>query len=103
MMICVSRIKSALIILMIIAFGSIATLISGFYRQNLSNVVGVSVIGYGFPLSWYRVSWIVHLIMPAVHSFHWECFTLDIAFWSLIATLLIVIIYKRTWISSKTK
>lgn len=95
MMICVSRIKSALIILMIIAFGSIATLISGFYRQNLSNVVGVSVIGYGLPLSWYRVSWIVHPLMPAIHSFHWECFILDIVFWSLVMAVPVAFLTRR--------
>jgi hypothetical protein len=88
---------------MIIAVGSISTLISGFYEQNLSDRVGVSITGYGFPLSWYRESWIVYPTMPVVYSLHWECFALDIAFWSLIATLLIVIIYKRTWISSKIK
>ena len=98
-----SSAKLVLIILMTLAFGAVATLISGFYKQNLSRGLGVSITGYGFPLSWYRESWIVHPIMPVVCSFHWECFALDIAFWSLIATLLVVIIYKRTWISSKMK
>jgi len=99
----VSRIRSALVILCVIAIGSISTLISGLHRQNLSDRVGVSITGYGFPSSWYRESRISFPIMPTVYSFHWECFALDIAFWSLIATLLIVIIYKRTWISSKMK
>ena len=103
MMIYVSRIKSALIILMIIAIGSISTLISGFYKQNLSRSLGVSITGYGFPLSWYRESWIVHPIMPIVYSFHWECFALDIAFWSLIVTLLAVIICRIMRIASKMK
>ncbi len=104
MMVCVSRIKSAFI-LMIIVVGFISTVVSGVYKQNLSDRVGVSVTGYGFPLSWYRESWIVFPIMPTpkVYSLHWECFALDIAFWSLITSLLVVIIYKRTWISNKMK
>ena len=92
MMICVSRIKSALIILMVIAFGSIVTLISGLYKQNLSQRVGVSITGYGFPFSWYRESRISFPIMPIVYSFHWECFTLDIAFWSLTISAIIVVL-----------
>lgn len=98
-----NRVRSALFILLIIVFGSVATLISGFYKQNLSDRVGVSITGYGFPLSWYRKSSVVHPIMPVVYSFHWECFALDIAFWSLIATLLAAIIYRETWLSRKMR
>jgi len=99
----VSRTRSALVILVIVATGSISTLISGFYKQNLSDRLGVSITGYGFPFSWYRESWIVFPIMPTVYSFHWECFALDIAFWSLIITLLAVIICRIMRISSKIK
>ena len=90
----VSRIKLVLIIIIILASGSIATLISGFYKQNLSRRLGVSITGYGFPLSWYRESWIVYPTMPVVHSFHWECFGLDIAFWSLIITIPVAIVFR---------
>jgi len=42
-----------LLIIMILASGSIATLISGIHTQDLS-LLGESVTGYGLPLSWLR-------------------------------------------------
>lgn len=87
-----SRIKSALIILMIIAFGSISTLVSGFYRQDIS-LVGATRIGYGFPLIWHGYSQaVVYPEPPIYYFFSWESFVLDIAFWSLTISAIIVVL-----------
>ena len=92
MMICVSRIKSALIILMIIAVGSISTLISGFYKQDIS-LLGMTRIGYGFPLIWHGYSQaVVYPEPPIYYFFSWESFVLDIAFWSLTISAIIVVL-----------
>jgi len=89
-----SRIKSALIILMIIAFGSISTLISGFYRQDIS-LLGATRIGYGFPLIWHGYSQaVVYPEPPIYYFFSWESFVLDIAFWSLAITIPVVVAYR---------
>jgi len=53
------RIELVLIAPAIPALGFVATLVSGLYEQNLS-ALGVSKIGYGFPLSWNGTSWIVY-------------------------------------------
>jgi hypothetical protein len=55
--------KTFLIFLVILALGFISTLVSGLYGKNLSTI-GVSKIGYGFPLSWHGHSWIVYPGMP---------------------------------------
>lgn len=83
-----------LIILVILASGSIATLVSGLYKQNLSHRLGVSITGYGFPLSWYRESHTVYPGSPIVYSFSWEFFALDTAFWSLIISVLIAVVFR---------
>ena len=77
------RRKPVLIALAILSAGCIATLISGFYKQDLS-LLGQSITGYGFPLSWYRESYIVYPGSPTTYSFSWESFALDITFWFLI-------------------
>ena len=77
------RRKPVLIVFTILSAGSIATLISGFYKQDLS-LPGKSITGYGFPLSWYRESYIVYPSSSTTYSFSWESFALDTAFWSLI-------------------
>ena len=46
----------ALLILASLTLGSVAALISGLYTQDLSYGLGVSVTGYGLPLSWVRKS-----------------------------------------------
>lgn len=92
------RRKLVLIALAILSAGSIATLISGFYKQDLS-LLGQSITGYGFPLSWYRESYIVYPGTPATYSFSWESFTLDITFWSLIIAVLVAVAFR--W--SKTR
>lgn len=81
------------IALIILVSGLIATLISGLYAQDLSRI-GVSVTGYGLPLSWLRKVAIVYPDSPSHYSFSFESFVLDILFWSLIATLA-VIAYRR--------
>jgi hypothetical protein len=80
------RRKLVLIVLMILSSGTIATLISGLYKQDLS-VLGQSITGYGFPLSWHRESYIIYPSSPTTYSFSGESFALDIAFWSLIITV----------------
>ena len=82
--------KLVLFVLIIVAFGSVATLISGFYKQDLSHALGVSITGYGFPLSWYKESVIIYPHMPTHYSFSWESFALDISFWSLTIGAIIV-------------
>jgi len=77
------RRKLVLIALAILSAGCIVTLISGFYKQDLS-LLGQSITGYGFPLSWYRESYIVYPGSPTTYSFSWESFALDITFWFLI-------------------
>lgn len=78
------KIRSLLILLANLAFGSFATLISGLCKQNLSQRLGVSITGYGFPLSWYIESYTVYPNSPIVYSFSWESFVLDILIWSVI-------------------
>lgn len=80
------RRKLVLIVLVILSSGSIVTLISGFYKQNLS-IPGQSITGYGFPLSWHRESYIVYPGSPTTYSFSWESFALDTAFWSMIIAI----------------
>ena len=87
------RIRPFLIVLSIFALGIIATLISGFYEQNLSKP-GLSKIVYGFPLSWHGHSWIVYPGMPTVYWFSLEFFLLDTAFWCLIFASLVVILFR---------
>jgi len=82
--------KPVSIILIILVSGSVATLISGFHKQDLS-LIGQSIFGYGFPLSWYRESWTVYPDSPVVYSFSWESFALNIAFWSLVITIPVVV------------
>jgi hypothetical protein len=84
------RIKPVLIALLILALGLIATLISGFYEQNLSKP-GLSKIVYGFPLNWHGHSWIVYPDMPTVYWFSLGFFLLDTAFWCLIFALMTLI------------
>lgn len=84
-----------LIILLILASGPIATLISGVYAQDLS-LPGASVIGYGLPLSWLRKVTIVYPGSPTRYSLSVESLLLDIGFWSLMATLLAVTVFRRS-------
>lgn len=87
------RRKLVLIVLVILSSGSIATLISGFYKQDLS-LIGQSITGYGFPLSWYRESYIAYPNSPTTYSFSWEIFALDTAFWSLIITVPVAVAFR---------
>ncbi len=88
------RRKHVLIVLVILSIGSITTLISGFYKQDLS-LPGQSITGYGFPLSWYRESYIVYPNSPTTYSFSWETFALNLAFWSLIVTVPVAAAFRR--------
>jgi len=90
--------KHVLIVLVILSSGSIATLISGFYKQDLS-LLGQSITGYGFPLSWYRESYIVYPDSSTTYSFSWESFALDTAFWSLIITVPVAVVFR--WLKTR--
>jgi len=92
-----------LIIPVIFASGSIITLISGFYKHDLSQGLGVSITGFGFPLSWYNKIVIVYPGEPTHYEFSLKYFILDISFWSLVATLLTVIVYRRNIPHSQKK
>jgi len=81
-----------LFILLVLACGSIATLISGLYTQDLSYGLGVSVTGYGLPLSWLKKSTIIYTGEPTRYGFYLEAFLLDISFWSLIIGVTITVV-----------
>jgi len=84
--------NTALLILFALAFGSVATLISGFYTQDLSYGIGVSVTGYGLPLSWLKKSTVIYPGEPTRYGFCLESFLLDISFWSLIIGVSIAVV-----------
>jgi hypothetical protein len=84
-----------LFVLVTISVGSIATLVSGLYMQDLTRGVGASVIGYGFPTSWREKVVIVYPGNPTRCTFSIGSFVLDIAFWSLIVDLPIAFLLRR--------
>lgn len=84
------RTRHVVTVLVVFTLGLVATLISGFYEQNLSKP-GLSKIGYGFPLIWHGHSWIVYPDMPVLYWFSLELFLLDTTFWCLIFTLVVLI------------
>jgi hypothetical protein len=98
-MVCM-RIELILIVPAISALGFIATLVSGLYQQNLSTL-GVSKIGYGFPLSWHGNSWIVYPGMPVAYWFSLESFVLDTAFWCLIFAVLTLVSLR--WLKTRKR
>jgi hypothetical protein len=81
-----------LFIIMVLACGSVVTLISGLYPQDLSYGLGVSVTGYGLPLSWLKKSTIIYTGDAARYGFYLESFLLDMSFWSLIVGVTITVI-----------
>jgi len=81
-----------LFILVALTFGSIATLISGLYTQDLSYGLGVSVTGYGLPLSWLKESTTIYPGEPTRYGFCLQSFLLDVSFWSLIIGVSITVI-----------
>lgn len=91
-----------LIILAILVSGSVATLISGLYAQDLS-LIGVSVTGYGLPLSWLKKVTVVYPGSPTRYSFSVESLLLDMGFWSLIATIMAILVYRRSVLRSLQK
>jgi len=94
------RRKLVLIVSAILSAGCIATLISGFYKQDLS-ILGQSITGYGFPLSWYRESYTVYPGSLTTCSFSWESFALDIAFWSLITAVPVAVAFR--WFKTRRR
>jgi hypothetical protein len=79
--------------LAVFALGLIVTLLSGFYGRNMSENIGVKRIGYGYPLGWHGHSQMIYPGMPVIYWFDWEALMLDVAFWSLIFTLLVAVFY----------
>lgn len=85
-----------LFVLVILAVGSIATLVSGLFTQDLTRGVGASITGYGFPTSWYEKVVMVYPGNPTRYTFSIGSFVLDIAFWSLIVDLPIAVLFRRS-------
>ena len=79
-----------LVVFVSVVFGVVLSLVSGFYGRDVSGGLGVSVVGYGLPLSWYTTSWVVYPTSPVVSSYSLQSFILDTAFWTIItlATIL---------------
>jgi hypothetical protein len=82
----------ALLILASLTLGSVAALISGLYTQDLSYGLGVSVTGYGLPLSWVRKSTTIYPGEPTRYEFCLQSLLLDISFWSLIIGVSITVL-----------
>ena len=82
----------ALLILAALAFGFIATLISGLYAQDLTYGLGVSVTGYGLPLSWLKKSTTIYPGEATRYEFYAQSLLLDISFWSLIIGVSIAVL-----------
>jgi hypothetical protein len=94
-MVCM-RTKPVLVALLIITLGIIATLVSGFYEQNLSNPgPNIYEIGYGFPLVWHGHSWVVFPsgVPPALYWYALNSFFLDTVFWCFIFAALTLILF----------
>jgi hypothetical protein len=86
----------------ILAFGLAATLVSGFYRRDLS-IPGRTDIGYGLPLTWHGESGpVIFPEVSAVGWLSWEYFALDTAFWSLAITIAIIVL-SRLFKTRKSK
>jgi hypothetical protein len=67
----------------ILSLGLVATLVSGFCRQDLS-IPGKTNMGYGLPLAWHgEYGPVVYPEVPVVGWLSWGYFALDTAFWSL--------------------
>ena len=81
-----------LLILAALAFGSIATLISGLCSQDLTYGLGVSVTGYGLPLSWLKKSTTIYPGELTRYEFYAQSLLLDISFWSLIIGVSIAVL-----------
>jgi hypothetical protein len=93
------RARIALTALVISVLGLIATFASGLYEQDLSRGVGVSRIGYGFPLSWHGHSWVVYPGNPTIYWFSLESFVLDTVFWCLILASLTLVAFR--WLRTR--
>jgi hypothetical protein len=76
------------------ASGPFITLLSGLFARSYS-MIGAVHTDYGFPLSSYRKVAIVSPGSPTCYSFSLEAFMLDIVFWSMMITLLAVILYNK--------
>jgi hypothetical protein len=89
------RTKTVLVGMAILALGLAATLLSGLYQRNMTELLGMSKVGYGYPLVWY--GYYQAVLYPSPPPFYWSdwrAFTLDVAFWSLAFALLFMTIYE---------
>ena len=87
-----------MILISVLAFGSVAALISGLYQRVLVNGWGTVSTSYGLPLSWYvKVVPEIHPFLgeSTLYYFSLESFVLDIAFWSLVMGVSAVLLLKR--------
>ena len=79
-----------LVVFVSVVCGVVLTLVSGFCQRNLSDRIGVSVVGYGLPLSWYTTSWVVYPTSPVLSSYVWQSFAIDTTFWAITAFAIIM-------------
>ena len=83
-----------MVVFVAVVSGVVLTLVSGLYQRDLSGKLGVSVVGYGLPLSWYTTSWVVYPTSPVLSSCSWQSFLLDTAFWTLVVFAIIMVALK---------
>lgn len=79
-----------MVVFVSVVSGVVLTLVSGFCQRNLSDRIGVSVVGYGLPLSWYTMSWVVYPTSPVLSSYVWQSFAIDTTFWAITAFAIIM-------------
>ena len=105
------RRKSVLVALVVLAFGLIGTISSGFYVQNQFVKVastGIVEASYGFPLGWYGYSQNHSLGREIAVSFkvYWlslESLLLDGAFWVAISFAVSIAVMKSVNMLRKTR
>jgi len=88
----------------VIGWGGLVSLISGLYERDLPHGLGVtSLTGYGFPLSWLKKSTgaIIGPSKPTIYGFYPEILVIDVAFWSLIIGVPILLYELYKWYKSR--
>jgi len=87
--------KLVLIILIILASGFIASLMSGLLTQDLTHGrIGASKTGYGFPFSWLEKVTIVYPGNPTEYNLSPSGLLMDFVFWTLIMGGLIAVVFR---------
>ena len=77
--------------------GTIISLASGLYAQDLTKGLGASITGYGLPLPWLEKTVIIVPDSPTHYSLPWYGLTLlvNIVFWSTLVRITYAL-YKRS-------